>query len=570
MAKFIIIFMASLFFAHGATAQESSGFSVGGVGELGGSATSPVTSNGWPSLDEYRIARDREYTNTQSDAQLWIDAGLADAGSPLRINGALCDQAEYFDLGATCEPQDCQKLTSSQFRPMRDFDMVNLCLTPVAYDNVQDFNAAKPLGYALTATDAALWAETDNASYSPFCQGGNCAGVQLSAFLDAKAAYASAQTILTALSQNTPVTVSDINSLLQGQSATADSDLDLNNNPIHVAYVQACMQGKTVASELAACASNVDGQDLNRYTVAEVLSGSQSGTVDQSVLQNAGISSDVAQIAAGNTCGPNQDQSCLTAALGGIEGKGDVTQANFETVLADYFTAAVSEEPTTVATHSVNTGCPGGETTFAVPNPPSLCASFANWNCSSNTTGISVVWNDSGKGNLLADTNSFSGGTYSLTARLVIGSTTRERPLSGTFNIQAMSAAKAAGYRTGSQPGYWGNPFNPLHRARNQCTAWGGTLAKYAEIKAANANHGTIISDNTRVIFRAANGSADAYTGSSSGGARPQCSQFFKQGWDNIHNFYYSGNNAARCNNNSGRNRFDNYTYLCKDIPVCE
>ena len=32
---------------------------------------------------------------------------------------------------------------------------------------------------------------------------------------------------------------------------------------------------------------------------------------------------------------------------GGIS---DVTQANFETVLADYFTAAVAEEPTTVAT----------------------------------------------------------------------------------------------------------------------------------------------------------------------------------------------------------------------------
>ena len=182
----------------------------------------------------------------------------------------------------------------------------------------------------------------------------------------------------------------------------------------------------------------------------------------------------MAQIAAGTTCGPNQDQSCLTQALGGIEGKSDVTQANFETVLADYFTAAVAKEPTTVATHSVNTGCPGGETTFAVPNPPSLCASFANWNCSSNTTGISVVWNDSGKGNLLADTSSFAGGTYSLTARLVIGSTTRERPLTGTFNIQAMSAAKAAGYRTGSQPGYWGNPYNPLHRARNQYSGWGG------------------------------------------------------------------------------------------------
>ena len=168
-----------------------------------------------------------------------------------------------------------------------------------------------------------------------------------------------------------------MSSLLTAQSLTADSDLDLNDNPIHLSYVQACMSGKTDPAQLAACAANVDGQDLNRYAVAEILSGSQSGTVDQTVLVSAGISSAVAQIAAGTTCGPNQDQSCLTQALGGIAGR-------------------------------------------------------------------------------------------------------------------------------------------------------------------------------------------------NSSGARPQCSQFFKQGWNNIHDFYYSGNNAAKCNNNSGRNRFDNYTYLCKDIPVCE
>ena len=122
----------------------------------------------------------------------------------------------------------------------------------------------------------------------------------------------------------------------------------------------------------------------------------------------------MAQISASTPCGPNQDQykSCLTQAPGGIEGKSDVTQSNFETVLADYFTAAVAEKPTTVATHSINTGCPGGKTTFAVPNPPSLCASFASWDCSSNTIGISVVWNDSGVGNLVAYTNSVAGGAY--------------------------------------------------------------------------------------------------------------------------------------------------------------
>ena len=571
---FRVLVIVAAFATGQVMAQSTDGFSVGGVGTFGGTAVNPVTENGWGSLDDYRAARDCcQYTNSANDAQLWSDAGLADGGSTSRINGASCDAASYDKLRLTCGGKLCQATKRNVFLPMRDYDQVNHCLSP-RYGSLSDYKAASSLGYGMNSADAGLWAETDNATYDPFCPASDCSTAQLSDFITAKNAYTTslnaANTIVTALQDNSSISATDVSSLLTAQSLTADSDLDLNDNPIHLSYVQACMSGKTDPAQLAACAANVDGQDLNRYAVAEILSGSQSGTVDQTVLVSAGISSDVAQIAAGNTCGPNQDQSCLTAALGGIEGKADVTQANFETVLADYFTAAVAEEPTTVATHSVNTGCPGGETTFAVPNPPSLCASFANWNCSSNTTGISVVWNDSGKGNLLADTSSFAGGSYSLTARLVIGSTTRERPLTGTFNIQAMSAAKAAGYRTGSQPGYWGNPYNPLHRARNQCSAWGGTLAKYSEIRTANSEYGTIISDNTRVIFRAANGSADAHTGTNSSGARPQCSQFFKQGWNNIHNFYYSGNNAAKCNNNSGRNRFDNYTYLCKDIPVCE
>lgn len=218
------------------------------------------------------------------------------------------------------------------------------------------------------------------------------------------------------------------------------------------------MQGKTVASELAACASNVNTQDLNQYVVAEVLSGSQSGTVDQTVLQSAGISTEVSQLAAGNTCGPQQNQSCLTTALASISSKSQVTQSTFETVLADYFTDAVQSEPLAIATASGTTGCSGGQTVFAVPNPPTLCASFANWNCSSLTAGISVVWNDSGKGNINADSTQFSGGQYEVRARLTVGSTVREKTLSGTFNMQAAVSGAANGYKTASDPGYWGNP----------------------------------------------------------------------------------------------------------------
>ena len=362
------------------------------------------------------------------------------------------------------------------------------------------------------------------------------------------------------------MSTTDINNLLTSQSATADSDLDLSGNSIHLAYVQACMVGKTVPSELAACASTVDAQDLNKYVVAEVLSGSQSGTVNQTVLENAGISTAVSQLAAGNTCGPQQNQSCLTTALAAITSTSQVSQSNFETVLADYFTDAVQSEPLAITTATGTTGCSDGQTVFAVPNPPTLCASFANWNCSSLTAGISVVWNDSGKGNINADSTQFSGGQYQVRARLTVGSTVREKTLSGTFNMQAAVSGAANGYKTASDPGYWGNPYNPIARAKSRCEYWGGTLATHAEIRAANAAHGTIIGDGTRVIFRAANGDATAYTGSGST-TKPQCSNdFYQNGNNNIKGFTYKWNNNAYCD---GRARSENFTSLCKDIPSC-
>ena len=376
-----------------------------------------------------------------------------------------------------------------------------------------------------------------------------------------------AANIVASLSANTAVSTTDINNVVASQSATVDSDLNLASNTIHLAYVQACMQGKTVASQLAACASNVDGADLNKYVVAEVLSGSQSGTVTSSVLQDAGITSAVADIAAGNTCGPNQDQSCLTAALAaGISGKGDVSQSNIETVLANYFTTAVASEPLAIPTATGATGCSGGQTVFAVPNPPTLCSSFANWNCTGITNGIAVVWNDSGKGNINADSTVFSGGQYQVRARLTIGNTVREKTLSGTFNLQAAVSGAANGFKTASDPGYWGNPYNPIARAKWRCEQWGGSLATHAEIRAANAAHGTIIGDGTRVIFRAANGDATAYTGSGST-TKPQCSNdFYQSGNNNIKGFTYKWNNNAYCD---GRARSENFTSLCKDIPSC-
>ena len=380
----------------------------------------------------------------------------------------------------------------------------------------------------------------------------------------AGASESAAAQIIQAISQGS-LSAADITTLMTAQSLTVDADLDLAGNPVHLAWVQQCIGSKTVPAEIAACAAVVDGTVLSQYEVAEVLSGAQSGSVNAELLVKAGISGEVSGIAAGNSCGPDQDQSCLTAVLGpSISSLGDVTQANFENTLANYFEAAISQVSTSVAQHSVK-ACPGGPTVFTVPNPPPLCSSFAHWNCTSNTNGISVLWTDNGKGNVQATTG-FAGGQYTLTASMNIGSVRRTRQLTGTFNINAVSTAHAAGYRTGSQPGYWGNPFNPLAGAASSCSSQGGTLGTHSDIREANTAHGTIIPNGTRVIFRAANGDADAYTGSSSSTTKPQCSNDFHQtAANNIKGFQYRNNNQARCDN---RSRSENFTYLCKNVPT--
>lgn len=385
--------------------------------------------------------------------------------------------------------------------------------------------------------------------------------------VDKSAAQIAAETVATAITDGT-LAAADITTVLSAVGSTADSDLDLSGNPIHMSYVQNCIGSSTDATTIANCSSNVDGAALSQYETAEVLSGSQTGTVDSALLEKAGISSTVATIAAGNTCGANQDQSCVdqVLALAGISSSTGITTANFENILANYFETAVASEPLTVATATGATGCSNSQTVFNIPNPPTLCASFAHWNCSGITSGISVAWTDSGKGSIQADSTVFSGGAYQVRATLNIGNTSRTKTLNGNFNLTAAVSGAQNGYKTGTQPGYWGGGYNPVNRASSQCSWWGGTLAKHSEIRAANTAHGTIISNGTRVVFRTESGDAAAYTGSGST-TKPQCSQDFHQtNSNNINGFQYRNNNNARCNN---RTSSENFTYLCKDVPSC-
>ena len=126
-----------------------------------------------------------------------------------------------------------------------------------------------------------------------------------------------------------------------------------------------------------------------------------------------------------------------------------------------------------------------------VPNPPTLCSSFANWNI---TNGIS--WSGmTAAGNIITV---FSGGLGA--ARLTMAARSREHCVQSAGRMLPNGSATA----NSLDPGYWGNP-STIARANAQ---WGRLATRdNTRVRAANAAHGTIIANGT-VIFRAANGDA--------------------------------------------------------------
>ena len=189
MKKAIALLALSTAFISGAFAQTSSdGFSVGGVGELGGTAVNPVTENGWSSLNDYRAARDCcGYTNTGSDAQLWTDATNADANSPAQIANANCAAATYQALRSACTGAGgvCQSFQRDTFLPMRDFNQQNPCLSP-NYASYADYQAAVSRGFGLNQLDVNLLAEAETNAWNTYCPGSDCSTANRDQFLDAK------------------------------------------------------------------------------------------------------------------------------------------------------------------------------------------------------------------------------------------------------------------------------------------------------------------------------------------------------------------------------------------------
>ena len=168
-------------------------------------------------------------------------------------------------------------------------------------------------------------------------------------------------------------------------------------------------------------------------------------------------------------------------------------------------------------------------------------------------------YNDLGKGNIVADTTVFSGNSYTVTATLAVGGTTRTRTINGSFNTQAAIAGAQQGYKTTGEPAWWKN-YNALHRARDRCANWGGSIATHADIVAANAALSSpIIPNGTRTIFAAANGDANVSTG-----GKTQCSE----SWPTQHTLkWINGAKSQKCNNVAGFGR--SFTILCKDVPSC-
>ena len=151
-----------------------------------------------------------------------------------------------------------------------------------------------------------------------------------------------AANIVASLTANTAVSTTDINNLVAGQSGTVDSDLDLASNPIHLSYVQACMQGKTVASQLAACASSVDGTDLNKCRVANCIWHSQA--LSRRLSFKALVFPALSPALPLATRGP-QTTSPASALFQRSWNQTGVTTANIQNALVTYFDGQVTAAP---------------------------------------------------------------------------------------------------------------------------------------------------------------------------------------------------------------------------------
>lgn len=170
-------------------AQADDGFSVGGIGDFGGKATSPLTDNGWQDLDQYRLFLPLGYSNTPEDATLANIAADADGGETGQVPGANCASGSYPNLRTTCgtAPATCSSQQKADFEIMRDYNNINPCLVP-GYASLTAYKAAKLLGYGLTAGDVSLHTEAAGSGWNAFCASSNCAALQKSQFIIAKSA----------------------------------------------------------------------------------------------------------------------------------------------------------------------------------------------------------------------------------------------------------------------------------------------------------------------------------------------------------------------------------------------
>ena len=466
----------------------------------------------------------------------------------------ILNEAQTGPYDAVCNDQhgsDCNLLNKADFVSSK-----NLFLSCGDYDDYTQCSDALDLNYGVN--DAVLYAEALAGTYDASCIANNgqaCSALDKADYQIAKnlgvAAASAASDIQQQIANGGNVDGSDIQIVLAASESALDSDVDLTNS-LHVEYLQNCFGSNPNAGKIESCSANVDGPTLNQFAVSQIASGS-AGTITATLLQAAGVSSETASIAAGNTCGDGENQSCLLQVNSVLADGATFTGVEIESALASYFNSLVEEEDTQVADASTNAGCVSSSTTYTVPSPPAICASV-NWNCTSNTAGISVTYDDNGKGNIIADTTTFVGGAYTVTARTNVGNATRT--ISGAVNVNQLSAAKAAGFVTGSQPAWWRN-YNVIERARNRCVALGGSLTTYNELKTANDTY-NIIGNGTRTIFADASGNATASTS-----GRQQCSESWPSGPNSLR--WYTWARSQTCKGRAGFGR--NFTYVCKDVP---
>ena len=164
----LVVSLMMMLGAAVASAEDSSGFSVGGTGSFEGKASGDFSAAGYSSVTDYVTASNLGYCSSEQCANDWNEANTAD-DSTQAPNTITNGCGTYGTLNSQCTSNQCAGMQYDSFQPLLEFNRSNACLSP-GYDNYADYQTANGKGYQIVQGDRDNWAEAKAGTNNTQCQ----------------------------------------------------------------------------------------------------------------------------------------------------------------------------------------------------------------------------------------------------------------------------------------------------------------------------------------------------------------------------------------------------------------